>query len=71
MENPAYVQFLVDVDDKRKIDGLIATIQQELDGNYPNANSVVKKFLLGAWERRARAGAISGSRLWSAPPACR
>lgn len=47
MENPAYVQFLVDVDDQRKIDGLLATIQKELDGNYPNANSVAKKFLLG------------------------
>ena len=47
MENPAYVQFLVDVDDQRKIDGLIATIQKELDRNYPNANSVAKKFLLG------------------------
>jgi multidrug efflux pump subunit AcrB len=47
MENPAYVQFLVDVDDERKIDGLIETIQQELDHNHPNANSVAKKFLLG------------------------
>jgi multidrug efflux pump subunit AcrB len=47
MENPAYVQFLVDVDDQRKIDGLIATIQKELDRKYPNANSVAKKFLLG------------------------
>jgi multidrug efflux pump subunit AcrB len=47
MENPAFVQFLVDVDDERKIDGLIATIQQELDHNHPNANSVAKKFLLG------------------------
>jgi multidrug efflux pump subunit AcrB len=47
MENPAYVQFLVDVDDQRKIDGLIATIQKQLDGRYPNANSVANKFLLG------------------------
>ncbi|HEY7333857.1 MAG TPA: efflux RND transporter permease subunit [Bryobacteraceae bacterium] len=46
-ENPAYVQFLVDVDDEKRIDGLIATIQNELDRNYPNANSVAKKFLLG------------------------
>jgi multidrug efflux pump subunit AcrB len=46
-ENPAFVQFLVDVDDERKIHGLIATIQNQLDQNYPNANSVAKKFLLG------------------------
>ncbi len=46
-ENPAYVQFLVDVDDPRKMDGLIADIQKELDEKYPNANAVAKKFLLG------------------------
>ena len=46
-QNPAYVQFLVDVDDKRKIDELIARIQKDLDENYPNANAVAKKFLLG------------------------
>ncbi len=46
-ENPAFVQFLVDVDDSRKIDGLIADIQKELDEKYPNANAVAKKFLLG------------------------
>lgn len=46
-ENPAFVQFLVDVDDQSKIDGLIATIQKQVDENYPNANSVAKKFLLG------------------------
>jgi multidrug efflux pump subunit AcrB len=46
-ENPTFVQFLVDVDDDRKIDGLITTIQDHLDRNYPNANSVAKKFLLG------------------------
>lgn len=47
MENPAYVQFLVDVDDQREIDRLITAIQKELDRNYPNTNSVAKKFLLG------------------------
>ena len=46
-ENPTFVQFLVDVDDDGKIDGLIGTIQDHLDRNYPNANSVAKKFLLG------------------------
>lgn len=46
-ENRAFVQFLVDVDDSRKIDGLMATIQNHLDEEHPNANAVVKKFLLG------------------------
>ena len=46
-ENRAYVQFLVDVDDEKKIDGMLASIQQYLDTNYPNANAVSRKFLLG------------------------
>ena len=46
-QNPAYVQFLVEVDDDKRIDGLIAGIQKHLDNSYPNANSVAKKFLLG------------------------
>jgi multidrug efflux pump subunit AcrB len=46
-EDPAYVQFLVDVDDHLKIDGLLDTIQKHLDEKQPNANAVVKKFLLG------------------------
>jgi multidrug efflux pump subunit AcrB len=46
-ENPAYVQFLVDVDDHQKIDGLLDTIQTHLDEKHPNANAEAKKFLLG------------------------
>ena len=46
-ENRAFVQFLVDVDDWRKIDGLIADIQRHLDEQHPNANSIAEKFLLG------------------------
>ena len=46
-ENRAYVQFLVDVDDPGRIQGLVSTIQKELDDNYPNANAIAKKFLLG------------------------
>ena len=44
----AFVQFLVDVDDPTKIDGLIAD-DPEVSGRraYPNANAVAKKFLLG------------------------
>src|SRR5262249_48454791 len=46
-ENPAYVQFLVDVDDWRKIAGLIADVQRYLDERHPDANAVAKKFLFG------------------------
>jgi multidrug efflux pump subunit AcrB len=46
-ENRAFVQFLVDVDDPAKMDVLIADIQKYLDEQQPNANAVVKKFLLG------------------------
>jgi multidrug efflux pump subunit AcrB len=46
-ENRAFVQLLVDVDDWRKIDGLIADVQKYLDEQHPNANAVAKKFLLG------------------------
>jgi multidrug efflux pump subunit AcrB len=46
-ENPAYVQFLIEMDDWPKIDELLADIQKRLDENYPNANAVAKKFLLG------------------------
>ncbi len=46
-ENRAFVQFLVNVDDESYLDGLIAGIQSHLDTNYPDANSIAKKFLLG------------------------
>jgi multidrug efflux pump subunit AcrB len=46
-ENRAFVQLLADVDDWRKIEGLIADVQRHLDEQYPNANAVAKKFLLG------------------------
>ncbi|TSA30523.1 MAG: efflux RND transporter permease subunit [Verrucomicrobiaceae bacterium] len=46
-ENRAYVQFLVDVDDPGKIRGLVDNIQKRLDENYPAANAIAKKFLLG------------------------
>ncbi len=43
----AFVQFLVEVDDPAKIEGLLADIQTRLDSEYPNANAIAKKFLLG------------------------
>lgn len=46
-ENRAYVQFLVDVDDWRKIDGLVDGIQAYLDNEQPQANAIAKRFLLG------------------------
>src|SRR5262249_28543251 len=46
-ENRSFVQFLVDVDDWRKIEELIAIVQKHLDQQYPNANAVAKTFLLG------------------------
>ncbi|MBX3413294.1 MAG: efflux RND transporter permease subunit [Pirellulales bacterium] len=46
-ENRAFVQFLVDVDDATKIDGLIVEIQRYLEEQQPNANTIAKKFLLG------------------------
>ena len=46
-ENRAYVQFLVEVDDAKQIDGILATVQQHLDEQHPDANAVAKKFLLG------------------------
>jgi multidrug efflux pump subunit AcrB len=45
--NTGYVQFLVEVDDWRKIDGLVPKMQKYLEENYPNANVSVKKFQLG------------------------
>jgi multidrug efflux pump subunit AcrB len=47
MENRAFFQLLVDVDDWRAIDELVVTVQQHLDANHPDANAIAKKFLLG------------------------
>jgi multidrug efflux pump subunit AcrB len=46
-ENRAFVQFLIDVDDWRKIAGLVADVQKYMDTRHPAANAVAKKFLLG------------------------
>jgi len=45
--NTAYVQFLVEVDDWRKIDGLVPRVQKYLEEHYPDVNSNTKKFMLG------------------------
>lgn len=49
-DNRAFVQFLIDVENESQIDGLLALVQQHLDEQYPNANAVAKKFLLGPGE---------------------
>jgi multidrug efflux pump subunit AcrB len=46
-ENRAFVQFLVNVDDESAINPMIAAVQEHLDTNYPDANAVAKRFLLG------------------------
>src|SRR5262249_1339918 len=43
--NTAYVQFLVEVHDWRKIDTLVPKVQAYLDAHYPDANSNVRKFM--------------------------
>src|SRR5258708_33686480 len=60
-ENRAYVEFLVNVDDERKIDGLQAAVQKYLDENHPNANAIVKKFLLGPGEGGRIQARVSGA----------
>lgn len=46
-DNRGYVQFLIEVDDAKAIDELLATVQNHLDQSYPNANAISRKFLLG------------------------
>ena len=45
--NTAYGQLLVDVDDFRKIPGLIKTIQSDLPAEFPQASIKLWKFMLG------------------------
>jgi len=46
-QNSAYAQFLIEVEDHRRIDQLAAEIQEYLAANYPNSIPNLKKFLLG------------------------
>ncbi|WP_412563790.1 efflux RND transporter permease subunit [Thalassobius sp. MITS945101] len=45
--NSAYGQILVDVTDYSVIEGLIEKLQPWVDGNYPDANAKIWKFVLG------------------------
>ncbi|HHH39050.1 MAG TPA: efflux RND transporter permease subunit, partial [Sedimenticola sp.] len=49
-QDGAYAQFLVDVDDYRKIDALIPEIEAHLTTAFPDALAYGKKFLLGPGE---------------------
>jgi multidrug efflux pump subunit AcrB len=46
-ENPAYAQFLVDVDDFREIDRMMLQFQRELEESHPGAMVQTRKFILG------------------------
>ncbi len=45
--NRAYVQFLIEMDDPNRIGATLAAVQQHIDEQYPAANAVARKFLLG------------------------
>jgi len=49
-ENPAYAQFLIDVDDYRQIDQMLPSFQQQLQESYPGALVQTRKFILGPGE---------------------
>ncbi len=49
-QNSAYAQFLVEVDDSRKIDGMMLEMQAYLEENYVDAVPQTRKFILGPAE---------------------
>jgi multidrug efflux pump subunit AcrB len=49
-ENPAFAQFLVDVEDSRLIDGMLLQFQEHLERAYPGAMVQTRKFILGPGE---------------------
>ena len=61
-QNPAFVQFLVEVDDDKKIDGLIAEIQKYLDNNYPERQRCRQEVSPGPGQRRTHSAAVPRSR---------
>lgn len=48
--DPAFAQFLVDVSDQRRIADLVPLIQEKLSAEYPDAQIVARRFLLGPGE---------------------
>lgn len=59
-ENPAYVEFLVNVADESKVKELQQTVQKYIDTNFPNANAIAKRFLLGPGQGGRIQARISG-----------
>ena len=53
--NSAYVQFLVDVEDYRVIDGLMVRIEEDLAEQFPDALVYAKRFLLGPGSAKIQA----------------
>ncbi len=53
--NSAYAQFLVDVDDYHRIDGLIAQVERDLAERHPGSLSYAKRFLLGPGSAKIQA----------------
>ena len=70
-ENRAFVQFLVDVDDPSKIDGLMATIQKHLDEEYPERQRGRQEVPARARRRRPHPGAVPRPRSGRPAPARR
>ena len=48
--DPSYAQFLVDVKDQSLINVVLPRVQKELTENYPDAQIITKRFLLGPGE---------------------
>jgi multidrug efflux pump subunit AcrB len=54
-KNSAYVQFLVDVEDYRLIDGLIVQTERDMPVKFPDALVYAKRFLLGPGSAKIQA----------------
>ena len=48
LQNPAYAQFLVDIDDVRELDGMMARINTYLFENFPDGRPKIEKFAMGS-----------------------
>ena len=69
--NTAYVQFLVEVDDWRKIDGLVPKIQKYLERELSERQRKRQEVHAGPGQRRTRPGAVQRPRSCHAARTCR
>jgi multidrug efflux pump subunit AcrB len=60
-QNSAYVQLLVDVNDPKKLDGLLKNIEGHLQENYPDVLGYTSKFQLGPGSTGKIQARLSGS----------